>query len=329
MNAPKMKNLPVPSEHAIRVMKWLLGVAVVALLLWVIYLVAQVSDRADGLSEQLEVAQSERADLEQVNEQQSKDIDKRGSAIRTANTRLKDAGKAPVTIPDQAVSVPKVDGQPVLTSSDVLTLIEAEVKSQHPDLTAAQKRSLTDSAAVKAAARVPAPEDGADGKDGTDAPSLDDLRAIIRAEVAKIPVPADGKDGTSPSATQVSAAITTLCGGSCKGEKGDTGAASEIPGPAGADSQVPGPMGPIGPIGPGGAQGDRGEDGDDGTDGRSITAIACDESGDWQITFSDDTTSTITGPCRVVTPEPDPTPEPSPTSTEPTPTSTTGPTPTP
>lgn len=327
MNELKVKNLPVPSERTIRVMKWLLGVAVAALLVWVIYLVAQVSDRADGLSDQLEVAQSERADLERVNEQQSEDIDKRGSAIRTANTRLKDAGKPPVTIPDQAVSVPKVDGQPVLTSSDVLTLIEAEVKSQHPDLTAAQKRSLTDSAAVKASARIPAPEDGADGEDGTDAPSLDDLRPIIRAEVAKIPVPADGQDGTSPSATQVSAAITTLCGGSCKGEKGDTGPASEIPGPAGADSQVPGPQGVTGNDGKDGKDGDKGDTGDTGAPGRGITSISCGTDGDWVFTFTDDTTTTITGPCRVVTPDPEPTPDPTPT--EPTPTSTTGPTPTP
>lgn len=319
MNEPKVKNLPVPSEDTLRAMKWLLGVAVAALLVWVIYLVAQVNDRADDLSSRLEVAQSERADLERVNEEQSKDIDKRGSAIRTANTRLKDAGKPPVTIPDQAVSVPKVDGQPVLTSSDVLTLIEAEVKSQHPDLTTAQKEALTSSAAVKAAARIPAPEDGADGKDGTDAPSLDDLRPIIRAEVAKIPAPSDGQDGRTPSAEEVAAAITTLCGGDCGGPAGADGK-------AGVDGQD-GVDGTDGRDGVDGTNGVDGKAGQDGKDGRSITAVSCDAAGDWQITFSDGTTSTITGPCRVVTPEPTPDPTtPDPTTTEPTPTSTTGPT---
>lgn len=325
-----LNHLPVPSDRALRIGKRVVVVALVIFVTWALVSFARLGSTAEGNAKALETAEQERADLARDNRRQDQEIDKRGSAIRTANKRLNKAGEKPVTIPDQAVSVPKVDGQPVLTSSDVLTLIEAEVKSQHPELTTAQKESLTSAAAIKAAARIPAPEDGADG---SDAPSLDDLRPIIRAEVAKIPVPADGvngQDGRTPTGAEVSAAITTLCGGECRGPKGDQGEAGEsIKGDPGesikGDKGDKGDAGDKGDTGP--ASEVAGPKGDTGDPGRGISSITCDTSGDWVFTFTDGTTTTITGPCRVVAPAPEPTPDP--TTTEPTPTSTTGPTPTP
>lgn len=82
------------------------------------------------------------------------------------------------------------------------------------------------------------------------------------------------------------------------GEPGPPGPAGPPgpPGPAGADSSVPGPAGPAGPVGPAGPAGG------DGKDGRGITSVECTDLGAWSITYSDGTTSTTPGPCRVLTP---------------------------
>lgn len=99
-----------------------------------------------------------------------------------------------------------------------------------------------------------------------------------------------------------------------RGEQGDMGVPGQTgpPGPAGADGSngsdgapgapgadgAPGPAGPAGPAGPSGA------------DGRGVFAMQCLDSGDWQITYTDMSTQTVPGPCRVnpITPEL-PTPE--------------------
>lgn len=110
------------------------------------------------------------------------------------------------------------------------------------------------------------------------------------------------------------------------------------PGPPGRDSTVPGPVGPPGPrgergpqgemglrgiegppgesiVGPQGEPGEPGSDGVDGesivgpegpqgpagepgADGRGITSVDCNTDNDWIITFDDDTTQTVEGPCR-------------------------------
>lgn len=58
-------------------------------------------------------------------------------------------------------------------------------------------------------------------------------------------------------------------------------------GPPGADSTVPGPAGPAGPAGATGAE------------GRGVMSMMCGEDGSWIITYTDNTTQTTNGPCRV------------------------------
>jgi len=72
------------------------------------------------------------------------------------------------------------------------------------------------------------------------------------------------------------------------GADGAPGAAGEpgVPGPPGPG----GPAGEVGPIGPAGAP---------GSDGRGVTVLECQADGTWLITYTDDTTSTTPGPCRV------------------------------
>lgn len=89
----------------------------------------------------------------------------------------------------------------------------------------------------------------------------------------------DGKDSLIPGS---------------KGDKGDKGE-------PGADSTVPGPSG---------APGKDGKDGAPGEDGRGISTVRCVGAGDashWEITYTDGTTQTSDGPCRIAT-EPPPAP---------------------
>lgn len=99
----------------------------------------------------------------------------------------------------------------------------------------------------------------------------------------------------------------------CVGPKGATGS----PGPDGK-SGATGTQGPPGEPGATGAKGDQGvagTDGKDGTpgtdgkpgadgkDGRGIADTDCQADGTWLITYTDGTTSTSRGPCRIALPE--------------------------
>lgn len=85
------------------------------------------------------------------------------------------------------------------------------------------------------------------------------------------------------------------------------------PGAPGTDGG-PGATGPTGkdgatgPAGKDGANGRDGTNGKDGAPGRGIASIACADSGDWLIAFTDGTTQSVSGPCRVMSTAPDPAP---------------------
>lgn len=86
-----------------------------------------------------------------------------------------------------------------------------------------------------------------------------------------------------------------------------------VPGPAGRDGRdgksVKGPPGEsitgppgesiTGPAGPAGADGQPGKDGTNGQDGRGISSMSCQADGTWLITYTDGTTQTVDGPCRL------------------------------
>lgn len=108
-----------------------------------------------------------------------------------------------------------------------------------------------------------------------------------------------GEQGPAPSAGQVAGAVQDYCAahGGCIGAPGQTGTAGEAgnvgqPGANGADGAV-GPTGPAGPPGP------QGDPGTAGADGRGVTAVTCQNDGTWLITYTDGTTSTTQGPCKI------------------------------
>lgn len=84
-----------------------------------------------------------------------------------------------------------------------------------------------------------------------------------------------------------------------RGLAGAAGPAGEV-GPTGAPGEVgaAGSAGPKGDPGPAGKDGANGKDGAAGPAGRGVTSITCPES-DWIVTYTDGTTSTIPGPCRL------------------------------
>jgi hypothetical protein len=106
------------------------------------------------------------------------------------------------------------------------------------------------------------------------------------------PSGSDGRDGTDGAD-----GLTGVAGQT--GPPGPVGAA----GSSGADGQsITGPSGPSGPAGADGAPGAPGQPGTNGADGRGIASVVCEPDGTWTITYTDSTTSSTSGPCRIPDP---------------------------
>ena len=120
--------------------------------------------------------------------------------------------------------------------------------------------------------------------------------------VSPLPVAVTGDRGPGPTLGQVAVAIQNYCiaNGECRGITGLHGVdgAQGEGGPAGSDGQT-GATGSTGTDGKDGANGKDGADGTNGSDGRGIASMSCADSGQWVITYSDATTETVEGPCRV------------------------------
>ncbi len=149
-------------------------------------------------------------------------------------------------------------------------------------------------------------------KQGPPGPKGDKGDRGLPGRDSTVPGPAGkpGKDSTVPGPPGPS------------GPPGPPGKNSTIPGPAGEpgapgkDSTVPGPIGPPGPKGDKGDRGSRGEagppgpegpEGPAGKSGRGIRDVSCTADGDWLFAFTDDTSVTVDGPCRVTQTQPEPT----------------------
>jgi hypothetical protein len=109
-----------------------------------------------------------------------------------------------------------------------------------------------------------------------------------------------GQNGRDATDEQVQRAVDVYCDlrTDCDGPQGLPGVDGSpgtpgVAGQDGANSTVPGPQGDPGPAGPAGA------DGTPGADGRGIASTTCQDDGTWLITYTDSTTETTDGPCRV------------------------------
>lgn len=240
------------------------GLVSVMFIAWLGWTILHLGGKVEDTSDTLTSAEIERNILASRVEELETDVAAYDAATRKANRRLVDAGKKPVTVPSQPVAVPVVSGEPVLTAAGVLTMIQSEVASTRGTLTQSQRDAIVSAAAVRAARSLP-----------DRALSDTELRALVRREVARIPVPvagpagAPGRDGRPPTQDELTAALAALCGGSCRGADG--------------------------PSGPDGERGEQGPRGDTGADGRGVTSIDCTDASELVVTYSDGTTQTVQG----------------------------------
>lgn len=241
--------LPVPSSKAFKVLGWVTGLLVVAL---VVFSLSQISALSTDLGEtqtRLDKEHAAREALASHNAAQDE-------ALAKANADRVSEGKAPIPVPD----APQVD--PGVTAAQVRQIVLDHLASFDPaiTLTPAQVGQI----ASAAQALIPDPKDGASVTVADVEPVI--VAAVDRA-VATLPKPADGADGADgaagapgppPTDEQITAALAAMCGGTCKGEPGATGPTGP-PGPAGEtgpagppgpESTIPGPAGPPGPQGP-------------------------------------------------------------------------------
>jgi len=188
---------------------------------------------------------------------------------------------------------------------------------------------------VEDPAAPPVPEPAENGDDATDAqvaagvaawfathdlsltPGYNEAMqaAVARSLSRNPPAPGkDGKDAAPPTDRQIAGAVATylIAHPPADGSNGTDGRgviSSALDGCDVVFTYTDGGTDRVGPIC--GADGRDGADGADGTDGRGLVSTECLEDGDWLFTYTDDTTETTDGPCRV-DPEPDPDPGPDP-----------------
>lgn len=234
------------------------------------------------------------------------DLDAQESATRANAEKLEANGIEPAVDPDDATD----PVEPVDPDDSVAEISQGDI-------------ALAVSAFCEDTGRCR----GEPGDDGRDATPAQVTRAVVRYCDANGSCQGPdgergrrGPAGPPPAQTAILAAVTTYCAdGACRGPVGPQGPMGDIGGPGrpptmeeiaqavqaycAAHNGCQGPPGPQGPAGPAGNNGPRGEP---GTDGASITETTCNPDGTWSFQFSDGSTSTSPGPCRVVTKTPPP-----------------------
>jgi len=191
-----------------------------------------------------------------------------------------------------AEQVKDLGGQPVVAPPPIKGISADEVRSIVTDELSKQKASL----------------------------SVAEINQIARVAAGMVPKP---KDGVSPSAAQVRAVVASTVAAYCAGDKcvgkdgkdGEDGAdgADGEDAPAVTDEELLASAQQAlaaycaqdsrpcdGRDGVDGKDGTDGQPGADGKDGRGVKSVTCQDDGTWLVTYTDDTTSTTDGPCRVV-----------------------------
>lgn len=207
-------------------------------------------------------------------------------AADEANRRLAAAGKPTVSVPTESPISPSASPPP---EQDEFTAEEA----------AAVRGIVADQIA-----RTPAKVTQAE------------ITQIARVAAALIPRPKDGKTPTAAELKPaVDAALAAFClEDRCVGKTGVTGPKGDPgePGqdaPAVTDEQLLAAAQQALAVYCGqdskpcqGTPGAAGKDGADGQPGRGIADTDCQDDGTWRITYTDGTTDTARGPCRIVVP---------------------------
>lgn len=96
--------LPVPTHRGLVLAAWLVGLAAVGIVAWMLWLLIGLQDRADE-GEQARVA------LQEANTVQDSTIAAQQQALEAANRRLTNAGEQPVPVPEMPEPVPGPPGE--------------------------------------------------------------------------------------------------------------------------------------------------------------------------------------------------------------------------
>ena len=259
---------------------WLVLALVLAMTLGFAYRTDRRADKSDeklaGSTSQVETLKGQVSANGQL-AQSAKD------AADEANRRLAAAGKPTVPVPSVAPVSPEPPQVSSVTMADVRAVVVSEL------------------AQYKAAL------------------SQDQISQIARVAATMVPKPADGKTPTKAELQpMVQAAITAFCvGDTCVGKSGTDGkdgkdganGADGKDAPAVTDEQLLAAAqqalaaycaADTHPCE--GKPGTNGANGADGKDGRGIADTDCQDDGTWLITYSDGTTDTARGPCRIPLP---------------------------
>lgn len=251
---------------------WLVLALILAMLLGFVYRADSRADNSDKRS----------ATLEQQVVANGKLAQDAKEGVEEANRRLRAAGKPTVPVPSVSpVSpLPSTEVPDSLTVEQVRAIVVTELASHKAELSQAEISQV----ARVAASMVPKP---ADGKTPTKA----ELQPMVVAALAAYCVDdkcvgkpgtdgkpgkdgTDGKDAPAVTDAQLLAAAQTALQAYCGAETHPCD----------------------------GRDGTDGKDGVNGKDGRGIADTDCQEDGTWLVTYTDGTTSTSRGPCRVVIP---------------------------
>jgi hypothetical protein len=158
------------------------------------------------------------------------------------------------------------------------------------------EQTKADNAALAAQVRSLGGQPVAEGKPGSQGPP--GPQGPQGPEGPQGPPGATGRQG--PVGLTGQSPVCLLLPSKCVGPKGADGSDGKD-GTDGKDG-AQGPAGPKGDTGATGPQGDQGVPGVDGKDGRGVTKVTCQDDGTWLFTFTDGTTQTVDGPCKVTVP---------------------------
>jgi hypothetical protein len=198
-------------------------------------------------------------------------------ALAEANARLIALGKTPVPVPPTPAPTPPlhVDEFTEAEAAAVRLIVADQIARTPAKVTQAE---ITQIARV-AAALVPKPKDGKTPTAAELKPIIDVALAAYCLEDRCVGKPgADGKPGTDGEPGKDAPEVTD--------EQLLTAAQQALTVYCAQDSKP--------------CKGADGTDGVDGKDGRGIADTDCLDDGTWRITYTDGTTDTARGPCRIV-----------------------------
>ena len=249
------------------------GAALLVLSGTVAWLMVQVPTLQDNANASTVTANKALTKVSEVEAQ----VNANAKALAEANARLVALGKTPVAVPKPTPSTPPVQ-------VDEFTAEEAAaVRLIVTDQLSRQKVTITQA----------------------------EISQIARVAAALVPKPADGKTPT-PAQIQpvVTAAIAAYCtDDKCVGRPGTVGPQGDR-GPKGEDAPkvtdeellkaAQQALAAYCSLDSQPCKGTDGKDGQQGERGRGIANVKCQDNGDWLFLYTDGSTDTVDGPCRVV-----------------------------